>query len=209
MELLSAPDFVSVVRCLAAAGCGLMAGVFFAFSTFIMKALARLPAENGIAAMQSINAAAVTSWCLAVFLGTAAACALVVVSACARWSERSAMALLSGGALFLLGAFLVTLIFNVPMNNSLAALSVNSPDCAARWARYVADWTTWNHVRTIASLAAAVLLVAGWTMPGPKVHAIHSRGVDRTVELQKEISEACPERDSPFVVEMKRNEDSN
>jgi uncharacterized membrane protein len=32
----------------AALGCGLMAGVFFAFSTFVMKALARLPVERGL-----------------------------------------------------------------------------------------------------------------------------------------------------------------
>ena len=36
-------------------GCGLNAGVFFAFSTFVMPALKRLPAAQGIAAMQSIN----------------------------------------------------------------------------------------------------------------------------------------------------------
>jgi uncharacterized membrane protein len=49
-----------VLTLFAALGCGLVAGVFFAFSTFVMKALARLPAEQGIAAMQAINAAAAT-----------------------------------------------------------------------------------------------------------------------------------------------------
>lgn len=39
----------------AALGCGLIAGVFFAFSTFVMKGLARIPTEAGVAAMQSIN----------------------------------------------------------------------------------------------------------------------------------------------------------
>ncbi|WP_010496926.1 hypothetical protein [Paenibacillus elgii] len=39
----------------SALGSGLIAGLFFAFSTFVMSALARLPAEQGIAAMQSIN----------------------------------------------------------------------------------------------------------------------------------------------------------
>jgi len=42
-----------IVTLLAALGCGLIAGVFFAFSTFVMKALARLPTSHGIAAMQS------------------------------------------------------------------------------------------------------------------------------------------------------------
>ena len=41
-------------------------------------------------------------------------------------------------------------LFNVPMNDALASLSPTSPDRAARWASYLADWTTWNHVRTAA-----------------------------------------------------------
>ena len=43
-----------------ALGCGTIAGVFFAFSAFVMKALHRLPAVQGIAAMQSINVVAIT-----------------------------------------------------------------------------------------------------------------------------------------------------
>jgi uncharacterized membrane protein len=57
----------------AALGCGLVAGVFFAFSTFVMKALARLPAPQGIAAMQSINVIVINPWFMTAFLGTAAA----------------------------------------------------------------------------------------------------------------------------------------
>ena len=43
-----------------ALGCGLIAGAFFAFSSFVMPALKRLPTTEGIAAMQSITAAALT-----------------------------------------------------------------------------------------------------------------------------------------------------
>ena len=48
-----------VLSLFAAIGCAMMAGVF-AFSSFVMKALARLPAEQGVAAMQAINVAAAT-----------------------------------------------------------------------------------------------------------------------------------------------------
>jgi len=47
-------DVLSVLTLVAALGCGLVAGIFFVFPTFIMKALARIPAAQGIAAMQSI-----------------------------------------------------------------------------------------------------------------------------------------------------------
>jgi uncharacterized membrane protein len=56
-----------------ALGCGLNAGVFFAFSSFVMKALARLQPAQGIAAMQSINAVAVNPAFMTALFGTAAA----------------------------------------------------------------------------------------------------------------------------------------
>lgn len=66
---------------LSALGCGLMAGVFFAFSTFVMKALGALPPAQGIAAMQSINVAVINRWFMAAFFGTALLCS---------WSQRFA-----------------------------------------------------------------------------------------------------------------------
>ena len=66
-------DFIFVLTLLAALSCAMMAGVFFAFSTFVMKALARLPAQQGIGAMQAINVAAVTFAFMAALFGTAVA----------------------------------------------------------------------------------------------------------------------------------------
>jgi len=51
--------FLFALTLLGALSCGMMAGVFFAFSAFVMKALARLPVEQGVAVMQAINLAAV------------------------------------------------------------------------------------------------------------------------------------------------------
>jgi uncharacterized membrane protein len=159
--MVSVNSLAYAVTLVAALGCGTIAGVFFAFSTFVMKALARLPANEGIAAMQSINIAAVNSWFLGAFLGTSAACVLVIVAALSRWSDPSAVFLLLGAVAYLAGCFLVTVVFNVPMNDALASLSPTAPDRAAQSASYLADWTTWNHVRTVASLAAAALLIVG------------------------------------------------
>jgi uncharacterized membrane protein len=47
--------FLAVLTAVTALGCGLNAGVFFAFSSFVMKALARLQPAQGIVAMQSIT----------------------------------------------------------------------------------------------------------------------------------------------------------
>ena len=49
--------FLFTLTFVTALGCGLIAGLFFAFSVAVMKALACLPSAGGIAAMQSINIA--------------------------------------------------------------------------------------------------------------------------------------------------------
>lgn len=139
----------------AALGCGLVAGVFFAFSTFVMKALSRLPHGAGIAAMQSINVVVLNSWFMAAFLGTAAACVLAMISSLLRWHDAHAVYLVVGSALYLVGTFLVTVVFNVPKNQALAKVTPADPDGASLWATYLFSWTAWNHVRTAAALAAA------------------------------------------------------
>jgi uncharacterized membrane protein len=139
----------------AALGCGLMAGLFFAFSVSVMKALGRLPIAEGIAAMQSINVAIINPVFLAAFFGTAAACVLVMIASLLRWHDPGAVYSLIGGALYLVGTFLVTLVFNVPKNNALASVAPADPGGGRVWASYLASWTAWNHVRTAAALAAA------------------------------------------------------
>ncbi len=147
----------------SALGCGLAAGVFFAFSVFVMHALNRLPPAQGIAAMQAINVAAITPLFMLALFGTAATCVVLAVSSLLRWHEPAAVYLLVGSVLYLVGAILVTIAFNVPRNDALAAVAPDSADGARLWTGYVAGWTAWNHVRTVAALAAtASFIIALW-----------------------------------------------
>ena len=147
-----------VLTLIAALGSGLMAGFFFAFSVSVMKALGRLPPAQGIAAMQSINVVVINPVFLIAFFGTAAACVAVAISALSGWSEPGAAYLLAGALLYLAGSFLVTIVFNVPRNDELAAVDQSSAAAATLWAGYLTTWTAWNHVRTAAALAAAAAL---------------------------------------------------
>lgn len=147
--------FLPTLTLLAALGSGLIAGVFFAFSCFVMKALSRIPPAEGIAAMQSINIVVLNPVFLSVFVGTAVACLIAIAFSWLRWSQPGAVYLLVGGLLYLIGTFLVTMAFNVPRNDALAAVAPASPEGARLWADYLSSWTAWNHVRTVAALAAA------------------------------------------------------
>lgn len=144
---------------LSALGSGLMAGLFFAFSAFVMTALGRLPPAGGIAAMRSINVAILNPLFFLVFFGTAATSLVLVIAALLGRAEPGAVYRLAGGLLYLVGSILVTMLFNVPLNNALAAVEADSADGATLWARYLSVWTAWNHVRTIASLAATAAFI--------------------------------------------------
>jgi len=151
-------DVLFVLTLLSALGCGLMGGVFFAFSAFVMRALARLPPAQGIAAMHSINVVAITPLFMVALFGTAAACVLVAVSSLTAWQRPGAAYLLVGSLLYLVGTILVTIVFNVPRNDALAAVDPASADGARLWADYVTTWTAWNHVRAASALAASASL---------------------------------------------------
>lgn len=135
---------------LAAVGCGLMGGVYFAFSTFIMRAFATLEPAQATSAMNAINVVILRSPFMPLFwLTTLAALALVLLELPA-WQTSAGRLAIAGGVVYLLGMFGCTVAFNVPLNDSLAA----SAGDATVWQRYLVEWTRWNHVRTIASAAA-------------------------------------------------------
>lgn len=121
---------LSLLTLFSALGCVLVGGIFFAFSTFVMKALDRLPAAQGIAAMQSINVTVINPLFMTAFFGTAAACAIVTISSLLSWHRPGGAFLLVGSLLYLFGTILlVTIAFNVPRNEALAAVD---PESAAR-----------------------------------------------------------------------------
>jgi uncharacterized membrane protein len=143
-----------------AIGCGLLGGLYFAFSSFIMTSLGRIGQAAGISAMNAINVDIVRSLFMPFFLGTTLASLVLAGLAIFRWGEPGALATMVGGLVYVLGMFAVTMIFNVPLNNALAAVDPSSADAASLWARYLEDWTFWNHVRTIASIGASALFIA-------------------------------------------------
>jgi uncharacterized membrane protein len=150
---------ILITTFISALGCGLIAGAFFAFSTFVMRALAQLPPSQGIAAMQSINIVVINPIFMLALFGTGLACLVLAISSLARWHNPGAGYVLAGSLLYILGTDLVTILFNVPRNNALAVVNPASTEGVAVWTSYLSSWTAWNHVRTIAALAATALFI--------------------------------------------------
>lgn len=135
-------------------GVGLVAGVWFAFSSFVTQGLDRAPEREAVIAMQGINQTAVTPLFMLAFLGTALLCVALIVWGGLNLSEARAKLAIGGAALYLVGSFFVTMAANVPLNN---ALDRATPGPAA-WEAH-RPWQGWNHVRTVTGIAALVLLL--------------------------------------------------
>jgi uncharacterized membrane protein len=143
----------------SAVGCGLLGGLYFAFSAFIMTSLGWIDRAAGVAVMNAINTDIVRSLFMPLFILTTLAGAALAVLAVVRSGEPGTLAMLAGGIVYLFGMFVVTMTFNVPLNNALAAVDPVAGDAAAVWARYLREWTLWNHVRTVACTAATILFI--------------------------------------------------
>jgi uncharacterized membrane protein len=148
----------------AAIGSLLVSGVLFAFSSFVMAGLARIAADQGIAAMQSINVTVITTSFMLAFLGTGLVCVLLVASSYLRRGQPGATLVAVASLTYIIGCIGVTLAFNVPLNDGLARVQVGTADARAYWGRFLAEWLVWNHVRTVASFAAGIFFVYAMIM---------------------------------------------
>ena len=138
---LTGPMFPTVTI-IAALGCGMMTGVFFAFSAMVMPGLRRADPAVGVAAMRAINLAVVNPAFIGLFVGTA-----VVGVVAAFEGDPWAWA---GAALYVLGGIVLTGAFHIPRNNELERLGTTE-----YWTRYLREWVPANHFRALLSLAAA------------------------------------------------------
>jgi uncharacterized membrane protein len=150
---------------IAVVGSGVVAGIWFTFSNFVMAALARLPAEQGAAAMRAINLTVLNAGFFLFFFGTGAASLAVVVLSLVRQGQPGSGLLSLGCVLYLVGSIGVTIFRNVPLNEALEAAEPGTAEEAALWSQYLADWTFWNHVRAAGTAAAAVTFSVALAVP--------------------------------------------
>ncbi len=150
---------ITLLLWVTAISAGIMAGVYFTFSAFVMRSLDAIEAPAGMLAMQSINRIIVKSSFLPVFFGSTLSALIVTVAGALDLSRPGASYMALGGAAYVIGMFVVTLVGNVPLNNQLEASEASGPDGARMWALYLQRWTAWNHVRTASCTASLVLLI--------------------------------------------------
>jgi uncharacterized membrane protein len=145
----------------AAVGAGLVGGVFFAFSNFVMQGLGRLRPPEGLRAMQAINVTVINPLFMGALFGMGLLSLVLAGWGIAGLDEPYAGWLIAGGAVYFAGEIVVTSAYNVPRNNAMARVDPDSEEGARVWETYLVEWTRGNHVRTVAGLAACGLFALG------------------------------------------------
>ena len=144
---------------MAITGAGVVTGLLFAFSNFVMRALADLPNDKGMFAMQRVNEKILNPVFLILFLGTPILCVLIAFTSVLQLGSSGSLFLLIGALAYIIGPFGITVLFNVPLNNKLAEVDLSGAD--EIWPVYQKQWQRWNHVRTYIGVVSIVLLAAG------------------------------------------------
>ena len=150
--------YLRILTVIAAVGAGVSGGVFFAFSTFVMKALGRLPAAEGISAMNAMNKTAPTPLFMLALFGTGVVSIVLSAAALRHLDQRWVLYVLTGTALYLV-CLILTMVYHVPHNDALALVDPAGQGAAHAWAQYLSPWTAWNHVRTVTALAGSTAFI--------------------------------------------------
>ena len=159
-------NWIDMLSTIAAIGNALMAGVFFAFSAFVIQSLSALPPGQAVAAMQSINKVILHSLFMLLFFGSALVSIGLLLAGIMLENPAMNVYLMIGCLLNLVGVFLVTVVFNVPLNNKLTTVVATNEDSADAWATYVSGWLPWNHVRTVLALLSSITFVLALNQEG-------------------------------------------
>lgn len=152
-------EYLPLIVAIAITGSGVVTGLLFAFSNFVMRALQDLPTEQGMFAMQRINETIINPIFLIFFMGTPVLCLIIVVAAAFELGAPGHVCFFAGAVTYLLGPFGITMLFNVPLNNTLAGTALT--ESAEAWPMYRKKWQRWNHIRTYMGILSLFLLALG------------------------------------------------
>jgi uncharacterized membrane protein len=155
----SVSGLITIISVASISGAGLVTGLLFAFSNFVMRALADLPSDKGMFAMQRINETIINPVFLILFLGTPVLCSVIAVNSALDINEAGSLFLLVGALAYLIGPFGITVLFNIPLNNLLARAEVS--DSEEIWPMYQKKWQWYNHIRTYTGVVSVVFMAMG------------------------------------------------
>ena len=134
-----------------------VAGVFCAFSEFVMSALLKTEASGAVEAMQHINRDVIKTPFVAGIFSIAVLSFFFTLYSLAVFEGAALFTLVLAALVYLSSVFLMTMFGNVPLNNTLERLDHKSEEARDYWREYAQNWTRLNHVRSLGGVLSAGL----------------------------------------------------
>ena len=154
-----------IVLILATLLCSLTAGFVLAFALVVMPGIRSLNDREFIRAFQVIDGVIQNGQpiFMLVWLGSVVALVTSIVLGIGQLDETGRLLIISAALIYLLGVQLPTFTINVPLNNKLQTLDVDTMNEATLKAArkdFEPRWILWNSIRTaFASLASSLLMI--------------------------------------------------
>lgn len=142
---------------------GAIFGFFYAWFCCVMWGLDAAEPSVAIAAMQSMNSAVRNAAFAPAFFGTPLVLLGTALVSFKAGLGKSGLGLLMAAVVYAGGAFLPTVLINVPLNEELAIVNLDEITGSVEtiWRSYSGHWQFWNGARTIASAICLILTGTG------------------------------------------------
>lgn len=143
---------------------GLSAGFFYAWEVSVIQGNKLVSDRSYLESMQNINRAIINPAFLLVFMGSMI---MLVVSSYVQFRSGVSLSfwfLLTAAIVYLIGTFGVTIGGNVPLNDALDAININSlgaEEIKAFRMSYEAKWNSLHSIRTAFAVMAFGLSLFG------------------------------------------------
>ncbi len=134
-----------------------MAGLFFAFSYSVTAGLGKLADAEYIRAFQSINREIQNPLFLACFVGILL---LLPVSTYMHYGNPAVFKLLLAATIiYFCGTFAVTALGNIPLNNAIDVINIDTATAEQVTAQRTAFESKWNNLNLIRTASSALSLI--------------------------------------------------
>lgn len=138
---------------------GLTAGLFYSWSVSVTPGIGRLDDREYLASFQAMNRAIINPLFMICFLGAAV---MLPVTTFAHRGTQQFWLLVGATVCYLAGVIALTFAGNIPLNNALDKLKINSSTAdqlATFRAQFENKWNMLNHIRSVTNTAALVLAI--------------------------------------------------
>lgn len=144
--------------------CSLVAGFLFAFSTVVMPGIRSLADRDFIRAFQAIDRVIQNNQplFLLVWIGSAVALIAATAAGYAELDRAGRLTIIGVSLVYVLGVQVPTVAVNVPLNNRLQSLEVQSlseTELASVRADFEPRWNRWNVIRTVLAIITSIALI--------------------------------------------------